>query len=182
MKIGYARVSKFDQNPDLQINALKAAGCEEIVFEQASTRKGRPELSAALERLAEGDSLVVWRFDRLARSVSELVAIIEQVKARSAHLESLTEKIDTNTSMGQMTFHVIAAIAQFERDLIRERTIAGQEAARERGKHPGRPKALTNAQIELAAQMRANGQGLREIARSFRVAPSTISAALTDDE
>jgi len=178
MRIGYARVSTLEQNPDLQIDALKAAKCDEIIIEKVSTRKARPELEALLARLSEDDVLIIWRFDRMARSVAELVAIIEQVKESGANIESLTEKIDTTTSIGQMMFHVIAAIAQFERDLIRERTIAGQTAARKKGKVVGRPKALTPAQIEVAEQMRENGRSLREIARAFRVSPSTIRTAL----
>lgn len=183
MRFGYARVSTHDQNLDLQIEALTEAGCDQIEQETASTRKKRGLLWELLRRLQKGDTLTVWRFDRLARSVAELVEITEAIRERGAHLVSLTENIDTSTSAGTFVFHSLASVAQFERDLIRERTLAGLATAKAKGKVGGRPKALTRAQIALAVELRdEKNASQREIARGFKVSQSTIQSALADHD
>ncbi len=137
--IGYARVSTSDQNLELQLDALKEAGCRRVFEETASgTNKARPQLLAALDFLRPGDTLVVWKLDRLARSVQQLIEIIEQLHKRGCGFRSLTEAIDTTTAGGRLIFHIFGALAEFERSIIRERTIAGLEAARARGRK-GRP-------------------------------------------
>src|SRR6476646_2843800 len=135
MLVGYARVSTLDQKPALQTNALSSAGCERIFTETASgAQRDRPELTAALAYLRSGDTLVVWKLDRLARSMHQLIETVEELQARGIELRSLTESIDTATSGGRLVFHIFGALAEFERALIRERTRAGLEAARLRGK------------------------------------------------
>src|SRR5690349_14516562 len=126
MLVGYARVSTLDQNPALQVNALKVAGCERIFTEKASgAQRDRPELKAALEYLRQGDALVVWKLDRLARSTRQLIDTVEDLKLRGIDFRSLTENIDTTTSSGRFVFHLFSALAEFERAIIRERTSAG---------------------------------------------------------
>jgi len=134
MKIGYARVSTTEQNPDLQTDALGAAGCEQIYCESASGKnRERPELEGCLKALRAGDTLVVWRMDRLARSLKDLIDIVSELQQREIGFVSLTESIDTSTTTGKLTFHLFGALAEFERNLIRERTMAGLAAARARG-------------------------------------------------
>src|SRR5690242_461171 len=132
MLVGYARVSTQDQRPELQLDALAAAGCERVYTEKASgAQRDRPELEAALDFVREGDTLVVWRMDRLARSIRQLIETVEDLERRKIGLRSLTEAIDTTTtSGGRLVFHIFAALAEFERSVIRERTAAGLEAAR----------------------------------------------------
>jgi len=143
MLIGYARVSTHDQNADLQIDALKAAGCEQVFVETASGGKaGRPVLKAALGALQPGDSLVVWKLDRLARSLKQLVETLERLQAQGIGLLSLTEAINTASAGGRLVLHMFGAIAEFERTLIRERTLAGLAAARARGRFGGRPRKM----------------------------------------
>lgn len=139
MRIGYARVSTDDQNLDLQRDALKAAGCERICEDKASGAKAdRPGLDEAKKIARKGDVLVVWRLDRLGRSLPELVRLVGELDAAGIGFESLTEKIDATTAAGRLVFHVFAALAEFERNLIRERTHAGLAAARARGRKGGR--------------------------------------------
>lgn len=143
MLIGYARVSTHEQNVDLQIDALKAAGCEQVFIETASGGKaGRPVLKAALSALQTGDSLIVWKLDRLARSLKQLVETLETLQARDVGLVSLTEAINTKSAGGRLVLHMFGAIAEFERTLIRERTLAGLAAARARGRFGGRPRKI----------------------------------------
>jgi DNA invertase Pin-like site-specific DNA recombinase len=138
--LGYARVSTADQNPELQLDALKAAGCSRIYTDHASGRLDqRPELDKLMERLDAGDVLVVWKLDRLGRSLKHLVAWFEELDRRGVEFRSLTEHIDTTTAQGRFFFHVSAAFAQLSLDLTRERTMAGLQAARERGRRGGRP-------------------------------------------
>lgn len=177
-KIGYARVSTDAQTTAAQLHALQAAGCTRIYQEQASGAGKRPELAKALDALTVGAALVVWRFDRLGRSLPDLLQIVERIEREGAHLVSLTEQIDTGSSAGRMVFHVMGALAQFERDLIRERTKAGLEAAREAGRIGGRPKALTPQQIRQARQLIDNGESPVSVARSFKVGASTLRAAI----
>ena len=142
MLIGYARVSTRDQTPALQLDALEAAGCERIFEETASgAHRDRPQLAAALDWMREGDALAVWRLDRLARSVRQLIDTVENLDARGIGFRSLTEAIDTTTAGGRLVFHIFGALAEFERNLISERTRAGLDAARARGQSAGRPAA-----------------------------------------
>ena len=161
MLAGYARVSTLDQNPDLQLDALRAAGCERIFEDRASgARADRPGLARALDWLREGDALVVWRLDRLGRSLPQLVATVRQLEERGFGFRSLTEGIDTTTASGTLVFHVFGALAQFERDLVGERTLAGLAAARERGRTGGRPSKLTPELRRQAEAMLRDSRGL----------------------
>jgi DNA invertase Pin-like site-specific DNA recombinase len=140
MRIGYARVSTEDQTLDLQQDALKRAKCWQIYEEQATGKNvARPQLEACLKSLREGDTLVVWRLDRLGRNLADLVGLVAQFEQRRINFESLTERIETVSPAGLLIFHVFAALAEFERNLIRERTVAGLKAARARGRNGGRP-------------------------------------------
>lgn len=176
MLIGYARVSTQDQNPSLQTDALKTAGCDKIFIEKASgAQRDRPELKAALDFLRQGDTLVVWKLDRLARSLKQLIETIETLDQRGIGFKSLTESIDTTTSGGRLVFHIFGALAEFERTIIRERTRAGLESARSRGKRGGRPKGLTEQDIQVAKAMLADSKiTVEEVARRLKVAPSTL--------
>jgi len=174
--VGYARVSTQDQNPALQLDALKAAGCERIFVEKATgAQRDRPELKAALDYIRAGDALVVWKLDRLARSLPQLIETVAIMEQQGVGLRSLTESIDTTTAGGRLIFHVFGALAEFERAVIRERTRAGLDAARARGKIGGRPRKLTDADIRAAKVMLADGEiTVVEVARRLKVAPSTL--------
>jgi DNA invertase Pin-like site-specific DNA recombinase len=176
MLVGYARVSTQDQNPALQLDALKATGCEKLFVEKASgAQRDRPELLAALDTLRAGDSLVVWKLDRLARSLKQLIETVELLESRNIGLRSLTEAIDTTTAGGKLVFHVFGALAEFERSIIRERTRAGLEAARARGKKGGRPPALVAKDLAAAKAMLSDPEiTMEEVAKRLRVAPSTL--------
>lgn len=176
MLVGYARVSTQDQNLALQLDALKAAGCEKVFVEKASgAQRDRPELKAALEYVRAGDSLVVWKLDRLARSLKQLIETVEHLGSRQIGLRSLTEAIDTETAGGKLVFHVFGALAEFERSIIRERTRAGLDAARARGKTGGRPVALTGKDIAAAKALLADPEiTVEEAAKRLNVAPSTL--------
>ena len=176
MQIGYARVSTQDQNVGLQRDALEMAGCERIFVETASgAQRDRPELRAALDYMRDGDALVVWKLDRLARSLKQLIETVEEVGERGIALRSLTEAIDTGTSGGRLIFHIFGALAEFERSIIRERTLAGLRAAQARGHVGGRPAALAENDLAAArALMREPGITMRDIARRLKVAPSTL--------
>jgi DNA invertase Pin-like site-specific DNA recombinase len=175
--IGYARVSTLDQNPQLQIDALRRAGChpDAIHVEKASgAALKRPVLDWALDELREGDTLIVWKLDRLARSVSELIKRMEQIREAGAEFLSLTEKIDTTSAMGKLYFHITAAFAEFERDLIRERTSAGVQAALAQGKKFGPDRKLSDKQIIQAQKLRDQGLSLRVVGKRFNVSHTTI--------
>jgi DNA invertase Pin-like site-specific DNA recombinase len=176
MLVGYARVSTQDQNPALQLDALKAAGCEKIFVEKAfGAQRDRPELLAALDYLRAGDSLVVWKLDRLARSLKQLIETVELLESRDVGLRSLTEAIDTTTAGGKLVFHVFGALAEFERSIIRERTKAGLDAARARGKKGGRPPALVSKDLAAAKAMLSDPEiTMEEVAKRLKVAPSTL--------
>ncbi len=176
MLVGYSRVSTQDQRPELQLDALKAAGCERVYTEKASgAQRDRPELRAALDFVREGDTLVVWKLDRLARSIRQLIETVEGLERRKVGLRSLTEAIDTTTSGGRLVFHVFAALAEFERSVIRERTAAGLEAARARGRKGGRPPALGASDLAAArAMLRDPGITVEEVARRLKVGPATL--------
>ena len=149
MLVGYARVSTQDQNHDLQIDALKKANVDRIFVEKASgAQRERPELLAALEYIRKGDTLVVWKMDRLARSLKQLIETVEMLDDKGIGFRSLTEAIDTTTAGGKLVFHVFDALAEFERSIIKERTRAGLDAARVRGKTGGRPPSLKDTDIQ----------------------------------
>ncbi len=176
MLVGYARVSTLDQNPALQIDALKVAGCERIFIEKASgAQRDRPELKAVLEFLRQGDMLAVWKLDRLARSMRQLIETVEDLQARGIELRSLTESIDTATAGGRLVFHIFGALAEFERAVIRERTSAGLQAARERGRKGGRPKTLGLKDLAVAKAMLADPEiPVEEVAARLKVSPATL--------
>jgi DNA invertase Pin-like site-specific DNA recombinase len=176
MQVGYARVSTQDQKPELQLDALKAAGCEKIFEEKASgAKRYRPELMAALDYLRKGDTLIVWKLDRLARSIKQLIETVEMLEQRGIGLRSLTECIDTTTSGGRLVFHIFAALAEFERNIIRDRTTAGLEAARARGRVGGRPRALSETDLAAARALLADPAiTTKQIAERLGVSLSTL--------
>jgi DNA invertase Pin-like site-specific DNA recombinase len=176
MKIGYARVSTGDQKLSLQLEALKKADCQRIYREKASgSYRDRPELSRMLDQLREGDVVTVWRLDRLARSTRDLLEIVAAIGAAGARFQSLSEPwADTTTHAGRMIMTIFAGIAEFERDLIRERTGAGRRDAQRRGVRFGRPRKMNAEQRELAGRLLKEGQSVREVARAFSVHPATL--------
>lgn len=153
-KIGYGRVSTTDQDPALQLDALRAAGCKRVFVDKASgTLDERPELTKALDYLRPGDVLVVWRLDRLGRSLKHLIELIGDLGERGVGFQSVTEAIDTTTASGRLLFHIMGALAEFERQLIVQRTVAGLAAARARGRIGGRPRVLTGDKLRAANEM-----------------------------
>jgi DNA invertase Pin-like site-specific DNA recombinase len=174
--IGYARVSTVEQTIDLQRDALTAAGATTLYEDQASGKTAdRPELVHCLKALREGDTLVVWRLDRLGRNLQDLIRIVGELDERGVKLRSVKESIDTAGPTGKLVFHMFAALAEFERGLIRERTLAGLEAARARGRHGGRPPALDAKQRKAAlAMMKNRDMSVAEISRQFGVSRSTL--------
>lgn len=175
MKIGYARISTADQNLDLQRDALAQAGCDRLFEDQASgSRADRPGLVEATEFVRKGDVLLVWRLDRLGRSLPHLLDVVGGLAERGVGFRSLTESIDTTTSGGKLVFHVFGAIAEFERSLIRERTHAGLKAARARGRVGGRPRAMTGEKIVAAKRLLRDGTPVREVAEVIGVSVPTL--------
>jgi DNA invertase Pin-like site-specific DNA recombinase len=152
--LGYARVSTLEQDPTLQLDALAAAGCDRIFTDHASgALEDRVELARVLDHARDGDTLAVWRLDRLGRSLRHLVDTVMDLERRGVGFRSLSESIDTTTSGGRLVFHIFAALAEFERDLIRERTCAGLEAARARGRSGGRPSVMTAEKLRVAREL-----------------------------
>lgn len=179
MLIGYARVSTQDQNPALQLDALQAVGCEKVFVEKASgAQRERPELQAALEYARAGDTLVVWKMDRLARSLKQLTETVELLAGRDIGFRSLTEAIDTTTAGGKLVFHIFGALAEFERSLIAERTRAGLNAARAQGRTGGRPRVLAPEQVDTARALLMSGVSRREAARRLGINETTLRRAL----
>jgi len=178
--IGYTRVSTQDQNPEFQVDALETAGCEQIFQEKFTGKlRERPELSQCLRTLRKGDILVVWKLDRLARSLKDLVEIVQELHDREIGFKSLTESIDTTSSGGRLVFHIFGALAEFEHDLIRERTIAGLQAARARGRKGGRKPAMSDADVKKAAAMLLDPNiTKKEVAEHFAVSRTTLNASL----
>lgn len=176
MLVGYARVSTQDQKPELQLDALKAAGCEKLFVEKASgAQRDRPELKAALEYMRDGDTLVVWKLDRLARSVKQLIETVEHLEGQRIGFRSLTEAIDTTTAGGKLVFHIFGALAEFERTIIRERTRAGLDAAKARGRKGGRPSKLKEDDLKAARAMLADKSiTVIEVAKRLGVSPATL--------
>ena len=178
MKIGYARVSTADQNLDAQTDALTKAGATRIFADKITgTKAQRPELNKLLDQLREDDVVIVTKYDRLARSLKDLLAIVDTINAKGAGFQSLAEDIDTTTPAGRLVFHVFASIAQLERERIAERTKEGLDAARKRGRVGGRPSALSPAQKEEVRQMRDAGRSISEIASLFKVSVHTVRRA-----
>ncbi|MEQ1968390.1 recombinase family protein [Xenorhabdus nematophila] len=174
-KIGYIRVSTNDQNSDLQRNALIGVNCEQIFEDKISGKTAnRPGLTQALAHLKTGDTLVVWKLDRLGRSVKNLIALNERLNNDGIHFQSLTDSIDTSTPMGRFFFYVMSALAEMERELIIERTNAGLAAARAQGRIGGRPVSLPTDKYQLACQLLSEGRTRRDIADIFNVSLSTI--------
>ena len=184
MLIGYARVSTDDQNLDLQRDALQQAGCERVFEDTASGAKAkRVGLVALMEILRAGDTVVIWRMDRLGRSLKDLIALVERLEAVGVGLRSLQEKIDTTSSGGRLVFHLFGALAEFERNLIRERTQAGLTAARARGRHGGRKKRLDPAKQKMALRLYHERQHtVEEICRMMGVGRSTLYNYLNEAE
>ena len=184
MLIGYARVSTDDQNLDLQRDALQQAGCERVFEDTASGAKAeRVGLVALMEVLRAGDTVVIWRMDRLGRSLKDLIALVERLEAVGVGLRSLQEKIDTTSSGGRLVFHLFGALAEFERNLIRERTQAGLTAARARGRHGGRKKRLDPAKQKIALRLYHERQHtVEEICRMMGVGRSTLYNYLNEAE
>jgi len=175
MHIGYARVSTSDQNLDLQKEALKEAGCKKIYEDQASgLRSERPGLAKSLEHLREGDTFVVWKLDRLGRNVKNLIDFVTKLEEDNIHFKSLTDQIDTSSSMGKFFFHIMASLAQMERELIVERTRAGLKAARQRGRIGGRKRRMTDSKIESAKQLLKNGMPPKDVAENLGVSIPTL--------
>ena len=174
--IGYARVSTLDQNLTLQRDALTAAGCTKLFVEQMSGMVlERPALRDALEFARAGDTVVVWKLDRLARSMSQLIETLEALRVRNIGFRSLTEALDTTTPQGRLVFHLFGALAEFERGLIRERTSAGLAAARRLGRTGGRPAKLTDDDLDVATTLLANPDiTVAEIAERVGVSPATL--------
>lgn len=181
MQIGYVRVSTIEQNVHLQIDELKKAGCEKIFRDKVSGAKTeRPGLNEALEFLREGDSLVVWRLDRLGRSLKHLLETVSLLEERDIGFRSLQESIDTTTSGGRLIFHIFGALAEFERNLIRERTMAGLKAARARGRVGGRPRKLDEKKTELAYRLYdEKNHTVIEICQMLGVSKPTLYAYLS---
>jgi DNA invertase Pin-like site-specific DNA recombinase len=184
MQIGYARVSTDDQNLDLQRDALQQAGCERVFEDTASGAKAeRIGLVALMEILRAGDTVVIWRMDRLGRSLKDLIALVERLETVGVGLRSLQEKIDTTSSGGRLVFHLFGALAEFERNLIRERTQAGLTAARARGRHGGRKKRLDPAKQKMALRLYHERQHtVEEICRMMGVGRSTLYNYLNEAE
>ena len=180
MRIGYARVSTQDQRQELQLDALAAAGCGQVFQEKASGKgRERPELETCLKVVREGDTLVVWRLDRLGRSLTDLVEIVHRLEERGIGFQSLTESIDTANAGGKLVFHLFASLAEFERNLIRERTIAGLAAARARGRKGGRKAKMKADDVRKAAAMLRDPMVSKtEVAQHFDVSRVTLNAAL----
>jgi len=175
-KIGYTRVSTVDQNSDMQIDALKKSGCEQIYQDVASGKNAnRPELDQCIKALRSGDTLIVWRLDRLGRSLADLVRIIGNLELRGVGFASLTETIDTTTATGKLMLHMIGAFAEFERNLIRERTLEGLNAARARGRVGGRKKKLDDRQKrEIRALLSDPEIRVKDICEKYNISRTTF--------
>jgi len=175
MKIGYARVSTGEQNPDLQVDALMAAGCERIFTDKASGANAkRSELAKCLKALTAGDTFTVWKLDRLGRSLHDLIGLLDELKARGVAFQSLTEAIDTSTPTGRAMWQMVGILAELERSLIQERTKAGREAAKARGVKMGRKAKLTPQQIEHARKLIEQGEHHDRVAKSLGVSRRTL--------
>lgn len=182
MLIGYARVSTDDQNLDLQYDALKKADCEKFYDDKITGAKiERPGLDAAIDYARNGDVIVVWRLDRLSRSLKDIIDVVARLDSKGIGLKSLHESIDTTTSSGKLIFHIFGALAEFERNLIRERTHAGLKAARARGKMGGRPKKLTPDKVKLVNELYKEKQrSIKQICDLIGISKPTLFKYVTD--
>jgi len=175
MLIGYARVSTSDQNLSLQKDALLKVDCEKIYEDEISgTREFKPGLTKALEMLREGDTLIVWKLDRLGRSVKNLISLISDLNAKGIHFKSITDSIDTSTPSGRFFFHVMASLAEMERELIVERTKAGLEAAKKLGRKGGRKRVMTESKVNSAKKLLASGVLPKDVANNLGVSLATL--------
>lgn len=176
MLVGYARVSTHEQNLDLQQDALKKAGCEKIFMDKVTgLAAARPGIEEAISFLRQGDTLVVWRLDRLGRSLKHLIELIGNLEEKKIGFYSLQESIDTNNSGGRLFFHIFGALAEFERNLIQERTKAGLAAARARGRKGGRPKALNEKKMEVAIRLyNERKNSIKEICQIMKISKTTL--------
>ena len=183
MLVGYARVSTDDQKLDLQIDSLKEAGCEKIFTDKISGAKAdRPGLKQAMDFVRKGDTLVVWKLDRLGRSLKHLIDTVNELNDRGVGFKSLQEGMDTSTPGGKLIFHVFGALAEFEREIIRERTQAGLKAARARGRLGGRPKAMDKTKLKIASTlMRDKTMSIKEICKEIGVSRATLYRYLNPD-
>lgn len=173
--IGYIRVSTIDQSLDLQRNALISANCDQIFEDRISGKVARrPGLKRALKHIKEGDTLIVWKLDRLGRSVKNLIELIEEIHNRGAHFRSLTDSIDTSSAMGRFFFHIMSALSEMERELIVERTLAGLAAARAQGRIGGRPAAFKPHEREQIQRLLDKGHSRKQLALIYDVGLSTI--------
>ena len=180
--VGYARVSTTEHSPTPQVDALKAAGCGEIFEDCVSgARTDRPGLNEALDHLRSGDTLIVWKLDRLGRSMSHLIDTVRDLDQRGIGLRSLTEGIDTSTSGGTLVFHLFGALARFERDLFRERTRAGLSAAAARGRRGGRKAVITAERLARAKMLIKKGLTVREAAARIKVGKTALYEAIKSD-
>ena len=180
MKYGYCRVSTDDQNPDLQLTALKRAGCKKIFTDKATgAHVKRPELAKCLKALKDGDILVVWKLDRLGRSLHDLIGLLDDLKTRGVAFRSVTESIDTATPTGRAMWQMVGILAELERSLIQERTKAGRAAAQARGVKMGRKPLLTAQQAAYARKLVGQGESPQEVAQSLRVSRRTLYRALS---
>lgn len=182
MLIGYARVSTTDQDTALQLDALKRAGVQKIYAESCSGISNRPQLQIALKVIKPGAVLVVWKIDRIARSLPDLLRILEQLKARRVGLRSLTEPLDTSTPIGEFMLQILGAVAQLERSMIRERVIAGQVAAIQRGQKHGRPSSVDDAQKKQILEMFAAGATRSSVARDLGVSRWAVARVVGQEQ
>ena len=183
MLVGYARISTGEQNLDLQCDALKKAGCEQIFTDEMSGAKTeRPGLAEAFKFIRAGDTLVVWRLDRLGRSLKDLISRMDELRQREIGFRSLHESIDTTTPAGKLQFHIFSALAEFERDLIRERTMAGLRAARSRGRTGGRKQQMTADKIKVAASlMKDKSNTVKDICQTLQISRGTLYRYISPD-
>jgi DNA invertase Pin-like site-specific DNA recombinase len=183
MLIGYARVSTHEQNLELQEDALTKAGCEKIFIDKVSSvAAARPGIEEALSYLREGDTLVVWRLDRLGRSLKHLIEMVSQLQEKKIGFKSLQESIDTTSAGGKLVFHMFGALAEFERHLIIERTRAGLAAARARGRKGGRPKALNEKERHIAIQLYNDRQtSIKDICSTLKISKPTLYKYIKED-
>jgi len=183
VRIGYVRVSTLDQHDELQMDALKKAGCERIFSDKVSGAKAdRPGLQQALEFARSGDALVVWKLDRMGRSIIDLISLTNSMQERGIEFISLTETIDTSTANGKLFFNLMASFAEYERNLIRERTIAGLSAARARGRTGGRPRKLKNGKVALARSLHADkNNSIEDICETLHISRPTLYRYLREE-
>jgi len=181
-KFGYVRVSTKEQSIDLQVDALKEAGCDKIFVDEgvSGCLKHRPQFDELLNIIGAGDTLVTWKLDRMGRSLRHLLEVHDDLKDKQAFFKSLTESIDTSTLLGELVFQILGAFAQFERGMIRERTVAGMEVAASDGKFPGRPRKLSNSQIFYAYEQVQNGRTNKEISIELNASEETIRRRISE--